>query len=168
MEIIVVLIILAILTITSIPIYTNYIQQGAAKAAQNNLMSIYNAQKMYAFSNGGNFCLSGPADNFCAGHDTDTNSLSTINSSLNLNITDNYFNYKCALGTPSIDGGFKCTATNIADSNFVLTVRNQSVVLPGSSSCPSYPWDYLPSNVPPQLCNPACVDPDNNVYCPTN
>jgi len=141
MEIIVVLVIIGILAALSVPTYTTMVIQGAAKASQNNLITIYNAQKNYYFNNG-TYCTS--ANGIC-------NSLASINTTLSLNISDNNFTYTCAN-----TGGFQCTATNISNTNLILTVTGglpnnpTPIVLPGGSG----------------TLNPSCVS-NNNAYCPS-
>lgn len=118
MEIIVVMVIIGILAAISVPIYTTIVVQGSAKAAQNNLITIYNAQKNYYFSNGA-YCTS--ANGVC-------NSLNSINTTLALNLIDNNFTYTC-----NNAAGFICTATNNSDSRLVLTLSNNPIVLPGGT-----------------------------------
>ncbi len=117
-EIIVVLVIIGILAAVAVPSYITYIEQGAAKAAQNNLVTIYNAQKNYYFTNT-TYCTS--AGGVC-------NSLNSINTTLSLNITDNNFTYTCSNAS-----GFTCTGTNNSDSNLYLTLTNNPIVLPGGT-----------------------------------
>jgi prepilin-type N-terminal cleavage/methylation domain-containing protein len=140
-EILVVLVIIGILAAVAIPNYNTMIVQGAVKTAQNNLTTIYTAQKNYYFNNGV-YCIAG------------CNSLSNINlpANLNLNITDNNFSYACAaVAGPS----YTCTATNISDTSLILTVTGGTpnnpnpIVLPGASG----------------TLNPSCAT-DVAAYCP--
>jgi prepilin-type N-terminal cleavage/methylation domain-containing protein len=141
-ELIVVMVILGILIAVAIPNYTAMVMQGAAKAAQNNLIAIYNAQKNYYY-NYGSYCTS--AASIC-------NSLASINATLPLNITDNNFNYTC-----SNTSGFTCTATNISNSNLYLTLTNASIVLQGASGCTTSSG---------ASCNPICSSTSHPTYCP--
>ncbi len=94
-ELVITLIIVATLAAIAVPNYINYVQQGAAQAAQNNLMTIFGAQKNYYFNNGG-YCT-----NSC-------DNLADINTNLSLNLTDSYYVYTCACsfsgscGTPGV------------------------------------------------------------------
>ena len=143
-EIIVALVILTILAAVALPSYMTMMTQGAANAAQNNLIAIYNAQKNYYFGNAA-YCTS--ANSVC-------NSLASINSTLSLNITDAKFTYTC-----TNTSGFTCTATNTSDTNLYLTVTNTPIILPGGTGCTAAPW------VAP--CNPRCAT-DVAAYCPTS
>jgi len=142
-EIIVVLVILGGLAAIAIPSYSTYTQQGAAKAAQNNLITIYNAQKNYYFSNG-TYCVS--SNGVC-------NSSASVNSNLSLNITDTNFTYTCTNNpfNPFV-ADFICYATNNGDSNFLLTLTGSNPIV-------------LPGGTPPL--NPSCQDPENPTYCPS-
>jgi len=133
MEIIVALVILGILSAISVPFYTTMIMQGSAKAAQNNLITIYNGQKNYYYDH----------DAHCI---ATCNSLANINTNLSLNITDNNFNYACAANA----SGFACTATNKTLNTFTLTVNNTALVLPGGASPlnPSCTYAANPSYCP--------------------
>jgi len=118
-EIIAVMVIIGILATIAIPNYSTMVSQGAAKAAQNNLISIYNAQKNYYFSatNGGTYYTIAPA----ACPDTELN----INTALSLNISDTRFSYCCTNA-----GGFTCTASGLG---VTLTLTNNPIVLPGAA-----------------------------------
>ncbi|MDE1921342.1 MAG: prepilin-type N-terminal cleavage/methylation domain-containing protein [Candidatus Omnitrophica bacterium] len=139
-EIIVVIVIVAILAVIAIPSYENYMQLVAARAAQNNLVGIYNAQKLYYLNNNGAYCTAS-----CT-------TMATINANLSLNITDSYFTYAC-----SNTGGFQCTATNISDGTFTLVVKNNPIVLVGGAGC---------ATTAGASCNPSC-SPTTNPYCPS-
>ncbi len=141
MEIIAVAMIVGILSAVALPKYNTMMIQGAAQAAQNNLITIYNTQKSYYLSNG-SYCIAS------------CDSLAHINTALSLNITDSLSNYTC-----NNTGGFTCTATNISDTNLILTVTNASIILPGGTGCTASPW------VSP--CNPACAT-DVTSYCPNS
>ena len=58
-EIIVALIIVGILAAVSIPYFSTSIMQASARAAQNNLVTIYNAEKSYYLGpiGSGTYCL---------------------------------------------------------------------------------------------------------------
>jgi type IV pilus assembly protein PilE len=141
-EIIVVLVIIAILATIAVPSYNTYIQQGAAKSAQNNLVSIYNGQKTKYFNTSSYYDSGGASSD-----------LTGINTALGLNISDNNFQYTCTAAGST----FSCTATNSGDSNLYLTVTNNSIILPGGTGCTASPW------VAP--CNPSCAT-DVAAYCP--
>ena len=134
-EIIIAMIITAILAAIAIPAYFDYIQQVSAAAAQNNLISIYSAQRnSYLGPTGGNYCLDtspSPCD-----------SMANINTNLSLNILDSNFNYTCVTDA----SGFSCTATNLSDNTFILTLTNNPIVLPAG--------------------NPSCIYPTKPSYCP--
>lgn len=140
-EIIVAAVILGILAIVALPSYNAMLIQGAAQAAQNNLITIYNAQKSYYFNNAA-YCVAS------------CNSLANINTALSLNITDAKSNYTC-----NNTGGFTCTATNILDTNLILTITNASIILPGGTGCTGSPWA--------SPCNPSCAT-DVTAYCPSS
>jgi type IV pilus assembly protein PilE len=142
-EIIVALVILAILAAVALPNYMTMMTQGAANAAQNNLIAIYNAQKTYYFANAA----------YCTSTNSVCNSLASINSTLSLNITDARFTYTC-----NSTNGFTCTATNISDGNLSLAVTNTPIILPGGAGCAS-PWSAP--------CNPSCAT-DVAAYCPSS
>ncbi len=154
MEIIVVLIIIGILTIIALPNYTAMIIQGAAKSAQNNLVTIYNAQKNYYFGPVGN-------STYCT---VTCNSLANINANLVLNISDNNFTYTCT--NPNNDGGltYSCKAQSNSDPNLSLTLiggptnNPPQIILPGGVNCASGG---------PAPCNPVCTDVPNPSYCPS-
>ena len=128
-EVTIAIIILGILTAIAIPNYMTMVVQGEARATQNNLMVIFNAQKNYYFTNG-TYC------GLLAGDPSNCNSLnsgaSSINTLLSLNINDPNFNYSCQLLIPS---GFQCTATSVSDANLILTLTNNPIVLPGGTGC---------------------------------
>ncbi len=133
-EITAALVIIGILAAITVPHYTAYTQQGAARAALNNLITIYGAQNNYYTGTSGNgaYCI--------AGCDT----LSDINTNLFLNLVDPNFQYTCsttATQNPNRSTGFTCTAT---DSYFTLTLTdahlvpyaNPKCVPAGSTTCP--------------------------------
>jgi len=93
-EIITVMFIIGIITAIAIPNYTSMAEQGMAQAAKNNLMVIGNAQKNY-FLNQGTYCST-------------CETLSSINTTLSLNISDNNYSYACIL-LPAPEG-FQCTS----------------------------------------------------------
>ena len=143
-EIIVVLVILAMLSAVALPSYTTMMVQGAANAAQNNLIAIYNAQKTYYLTNGSYYISAS-----CPSSD-----ITNINSTLSLSITDSKFTYCC-----NNTSGFTCIATNTSTSNLSLTVTNASIILPGGTGCTASPWSAP--------CNPSCSSTNNPAYCPT-
>ncbi len=141
MEIIVVMVIVGVLATISVSVYNTMFVQGAAKAARNNLIAIYNAQRNYYFTNG-TYCIS--SKGVC-------NSTPSVNNTLSLNITDTNFAYTC-FTNPFGPTGYACYATNISNPSFLLTVTNAPIVLPGGT---------------PPL-NPSCQSPSNPAYCPMN
>lgn len=158
-EIIVVLVIIAILCAVAIPNYFSYLQQGAAKSAQDNLITIYGAQKNL-YLNSGNYYGSpaGPSDDKAG-----------INNSaagfLGLNITDNNFNYLCnILAGPSVS----CTAKNISDPNLILTVTSGTALAPNPIILPGGSLSGVPctANTGAAPCNPYCNSNIAN-YCPS-
>ncbi len=118
MELLIVLVIIGVLVAIALPNYFTMMQQGAAQAAQNNLITIYNAQKNYYLGpvGSGTYCIAS------------CNSLANINTALSLNISNSNFTYTC-----TNTGGFTCTAKNISDPNLILTLTNNPIVLPGGS-----------------------------------
>jgi prepilin-type N-terminal cleavage/methylation domain-containing protein len=151
MEIIIVLMIISILAIIAVPTYVSYTQQGEAKAALNNLISIYHAERTHYFGPNGAYCTNVAAN--CPGANCCDN-LTDINTNLVLNVTDAYFTYACTNA-----GGFQCKATNVADTNLILTVSgNVPLVLVGGTGCAS----FAGAN-----CNPSCAT-DVTLYCPTS
>ena len=123
-ETIVVMIIIGIAAAIAVPNYYSFIQSGASKAAQNNLTTIYAAEKNYYFNNG-SYCINSGPNPTCA------DNLADINTHLSLNITDNYFTYAC--GT-NLTYGFYCTATNISNPAVNLTSYGGAPAgLPGGS-----------------------------------
>ena len=154
LEIIIVIIIVGLLTALALPNYFTMLYQGAANAAQNNLITIYNAQKSYYLS---------PAGNGTYYNSSSNNDLTNINTVFNLNITDPSFQYTCVTAAgPS----YTCTAKNNSDPNLVLTVTSgtpgtpNAIVLPGGLSCASS------TGINPG-CNPSCAS-DVPSYCPNN
>jgi type IV pilus assembly protein PilE len=111
-EIIVALIILSITAAIAVPNYQTYMVQEPAKAAQNNLINIYNAEKQY-YLNHGSYCTAA-----CG-------SLATINATLLTNISDANATYACAVDA----SGFSCTATSVQDTSFFLTVTNTPITI---------------------------------------
>jgi type IV pilus assembly protein PilE len=157
-EIIVVMIVMAILAIIALPTYNNYIQQGAAQSAQNNLVAIYNAERNYYFAAGNStYCTTTtPSSASCPASPNCGKDLAAINCNLSLNIVDNNFTYKCVKGGIPAEL-FKCIATNNSDNSFTLTMRNIPVIFSGGTGCPS--------NTSDMPCNPVCAPGANN-YCP--
>ena len=143
-EVIIVVVIIGILAAIAMPSYFTSVNQGASTSAQNNLTSIYNAEKTYYFGTTGN-------GNYCI---ATCNNLANINTNLSLNITDNNFTYACAADA----SGFKCTAVSNTGSGITLTLKNNSVVLLGGAGC---------ATTSGANCNPACT-PAASVYCPSN
>ena len=152
LELLIVIIIVAILAKLAFSSYLTFLKQGSAKAAQNNLITIYNAEKTNYFNNG-SYCIntsSPPCD-----------TRSDINTALNLNISDNNFNYTC-----TSTSGFSCTATNITAPNLSLTVTGGTasspnpIILLGGTGCTASPWAAP--------CNPSCSSTNNPGYCPNN
>ena len=144
-EIIVVLVIIGILAAIAEPNYVTYLQQGVAKAAQNNLTTIYNAQSTYYYTNN-TYCIN-----------PNCTSLNSINTLLSLNINDTSFNYTC--GTDPNGSKFLCTATEISNSNLILSVTSNAIVLPGGVGCATNAG---------ASCNPSCSSTNNPSYCPTS
>jgi len=132
-EMTVTLVIIGILIAVTVPYYTAYTQQGAARAGLNNLITLYGAQNNYYLSptSNGNYCIA-----LC-------DTLSDINTNLSLNLVDSNFQYTCiasASQNPNRSTGFQCTATN---SYFTLTLTdaplgaaNPSCAPVGSTQCP--------------------------------
>ena len=144
------MVIIGILICIAVPIYFSMLQQGAANAAEHNLVTIYNAENSYYFSNG-SYCIAS------------CDSLPDINlaANLNLNLTDSYFNYTCNNVPPS-GSGFSCTATGITNG-ITLTVKggitnNLPIVLPGGVGC---------TTTAGANCNPSC-SPVTSTKCPSS
>jgi len=160
-EITVVVIIVGILACIAIGTYLSTMNQQAAIAAEHNLISIYNAQKNYYFTTGnGTYCVPTTLNaNLCTSLNTGSFPIDSA-STLNLNITDNYFNYACVDPNGTADNGttFNCTATNIATPSFILTVTNAPIVLPGGTGCATTSGGN---------CNPKCSPPASST-CPSS
>jgi len=145
-ELIIVITIIGVLVAIALPSYSTMMNKGAATAAQNNLTTIYKAEKSYYFANSSVYCTGA-----CA------NSLATINTSLavppalSLNITDNTFTYSC-----SNVAGFTCTATG-AGITLTITGPPKQIVLPGGTGCAT------PAGA---NCNPVCAPSASN-HCPS-
>lgn len=157
-EMVVTFIIIAVMGIIVVPTYFTYIQQGAAKAAQNNLITIYNAQKNNYF-NKGSYCTAtaSTASSYCNTQLNDSDcgdTLAAINCNLNLGITDSNFNYTC-----NSTSGFTCVATSVSAASFTFTLSNSSIVAPGGANCSP------PSTV--SGCNPVCSYAAHSNYCPS-
>jgi len=159
-EIIVVMIIIGILVAFAVPNYITYMQQGAANAAEYNLITIYNAQKNYLF-NHNKYCLKNtPAQSSCmaiatkCAGTTASDYLAAINCNLKLNINDNNFTYLCESKTVGVVPKAYCTATNPSGLTLALTLFansvNQPICLPGSTTCTP---------------NPKCT-PAGSPFCP--
>lgn len=162
MELIVVMVIIGVLAAFAVPCYSTMMIHGTAQAAQNNLITIYRAQKDYYFSNG-TYCTSN--NGVCTSLNTGTNS---INKTLSLNINDNNFSYLCANDTT----GFICQAQSYSDPHLVLTVTNSQLVNnpiggpgPGASASASLSASLSASASASQPNNPICTS-DISVYCP--
>jgi len=168
-EIIVAMVIIALLSALAIPGYLASQIQGSAKAAQNNLITIFNAEKNFYLSNipvgvgaTAYYCTISTQNTTCA------DNLADINTNLKLNISDPYFSYSCTDPNSGTDGnngsGFQCVATNLTNNNFKLTVNGgtaaspQFIVVPGGNGC------TIGSTA---SCNPSCVDVLNPSYCPS-
>ena len=150
MELIVVMIIIGVLAVIAVLNYNTMMVQGAANAAQKNLIAIYNAQKNDYFNNG----------SYCT---TLCDNLPDINTNLGLNILENpsnnqndgYFTYSCAAGAP-----YTCAAKNIANTDFTMVITGAAqIILPGGTGC-------SPGGGAP--CNPVCTDAANPNYCPSS
>ena len=129
------IIILTILGVTMVLFYPNFnksAQVAYSQAAKNNLMAIYSAQVNYFNNNNGVYCLNTSA--------SPCDTLSDINTSLNLNISDGVYSYTCCANGAN---GFKCWATNGAATcaaqtgNTQWQVTNGAVVLTGAGLNPS-------------------------------
>jgi prepilin-type N-terminal cleavage/methylation domain-containing protein len=163
-ELIIVLTIIGILARVAVVNYTVLIRKGEARTAQNNLIAIFHSQNNFYFSNG-LFCYqANPGSAICDPGGTlgCSRSLDTINCNLALTLVDPNFTYMCFRYL----GGnfFTCTATNIADAAFTLTIVNSptTIILPGGTGCVS---DTTGNPAP---CNPSCHYVAHPNYCPNN
>jgi len=158
-EIIVTFVIIAIIAAVVVPNLATYMQQAGSKAAQNNLIAIYNAQKSYYFANGTYCTTSSPSSGTCGGS-TCADSLANINCNLSLDVTDtNFTTYKCTSAS-----GFTCTAKNSTAATFTLTVTGpltNPIIVPGGTGCTGG------SLTPPTACNPYCTYAAHPSYCPS-
>jgi MSHA pilin protein MshA len=141
MEIVVVLVIIGVLAVTALPNYLSMMYQGAATAAQNNLISIYNAEKNNYLSSNAYYVSAACPDT------------ANINTNLSLHIVDSNYTYCC-----NNTGGFQCTATSTSASGITLTLNNNSIVLLGGAGC---------ATTSGASCNPKCA-PAASAYCPNN
>jgi prepilin-type N-terminal cleavage/methylation domain-containing protein len=150
MEIIVTLVIIGSLATITLPSYLTRINLEAARAARNNLLAIYNAQKGYYLGPGGSgsYCTTqtpnpqlGCAVSAAA---TCAQDLPSIDCNLSLNIIDTNFSYKCTGPVTT----FSCIATNNADAAFTITIAGPptQIVLPNT--------------------NPTCAYAAHPNYCP--
>lgn len=138
-EVIIVMVIISILAGIAYPNYLNMMEQGMAKSAVSNLITILGAEKNYAFNNNSNYC------NISAPNATCADTLAHINTNLNLNISDNNFTYWCV-------GSVWCYA-----------LRNPSVyqiALDGVSGTTLTPTGW------PNASNPSCINLTGS--CPTS
>lgn len=121
LEIIVVVIIIGVVASLAIPSFMTQIQRGLANDAQNNLLSIYVAQKN-RYGQGGTYY--GVTTN-CNG--TTVNDDAGLNTALSTSIIKNNINYCCysASGTD-----FTCYAKTTSGS-FTMTLQNSPPVLSG-------------------------------------
>jgi len=165
-EITIVLIIIGLLAAVAVPSYNVFIQQGAAQTAQNNLITIYNAEKNFYLSNT-NIVGTGTLPYYCSTSIQNTTCADTLvhlnlAANLNLNITDNNFSYSCSDPNSGTDGNngssFSCTATNNSAATFTFVLKNSPIVLRGGTSCTSYGGAG---------CNPTCTYAAHTNYCPS-
>jgi prepilin-type N-terminal cleavage/methylation domain-containing protein len=162
-ELIVVLVIIGVLAKVGVSNYQVMIMQGEARATQNNLITIANAQQNYYYANAQYCYQANPGSAICdpGGLLGCSRSLATINCNLALGLVDNNFTYMCFRYL----GGnfFTCTATNISDASFTLTVVNSptTLVLPGGTGC------IATGTGNPAPCNPSCNYLAHPNYCPS-
>ena len=133
-------------------------QQGAVQAAQNNLLTIYGAEKNYYFNNAG-YCINSGSKPTCA------DTLTDINTNLSLNVTDNYYSYVCSAG--AAPNPFCCTATNNSNGQVLsnpsacsvsCTPNCNGVTCGGSNGCGG-------TCQTGGGCTPACTPNCNGVTC---
>ncbi len=147
-EILVTAVILGLVAFMVIPNFTTAINRSYAQDAMHNLMAIYAAQQYYYQNNNSVYCTSSSS---CTSG-TIPNSISVINSNLNLNIASTGgTTYDCSA---ACSGLFCCAATN---ANFTMQVVLVTAINTGSVSVPQYCNGTL---------NPCCQGgtPGNN--CP--
>ncbi len=121
-ELIMVVTIIGMMAIFVIPNYSKSVNKAYEKAATNNLLTIYAAQKNIK-NNGGTYLA--PAD---------ITALNDPNNGLNLSIIGNGMSYDCAA-----PGGttFTCTATR-DDNSFAVHITDASAtVCCSAGTCPS-------------------------------
>jgi prepilin-type N-terminal cleavage/methylation domain-containing protein len=148
MEITVVLFILGILIAIAIPNYISYTSQGAANAAEQNLIAIYNAQKNFYFANNAVYCTDTTPVKHCGDNRI------TLNKNLNLNINDSYFQYECYISAGNVPG---CIAKNNSAPQVAISLYLSSpIVLTGATGCATSSGAG---------CNPIC---NGAAYCPTS
>jgi type II secretory pathway pseudopilin PulG len=158
-----VVVILGILAKIGLNTYTTTTNQATAKAAQNNLISIYNAQNNYTLDHG-TYCYQGAAGSVTCdplGTLGCSRTLAGINCNMSMTLTDSYFTYQCFR---LLTNDFTCTATNIQDAAFTLTIVSSppTIILPGGTGCVSAVNGY------PAPCNPSCNYPAHPNYCPNS
>jgi len=151
MELLIVMIIIGILASVLIPGYLTTMNQGAANAAEHNLITIYNAQQSYYFANNAYCTSSTGAVANCGSNlgnlNTNLGTLDEPNAApTSLNIADSYFSYICTRTSR-----YQCTATNATTGVTLTLTLTNPIVLPGSSN----------------TLNPSC-NSSKVTNCPTN
>lgn len=121
MELIIVVITLGVIASLALSNYNNIVEQNYCRNAQMNLMTIYSASQIRGVKD--------PQTNIT------TADLTTINNNLQLNISDNNFDYTYA-GNPS---NFNATATRNEGPNYSCQVQNNPAQLTCTNTniCPS-------------------------------
>src|ERR1035437_6581695 len=87
-EIIVVIVIIGILACIAIPNYCNFMEQGRAQAACNNMLTMYAAQRNYYFKTGCYYAGYSSTNNPCFPSNDVPDDINSLNIALSLNIPD--------------------------------------------------------------------------------
>lgn len=131
MELLVVLVIVGVIAGLAFPKYSKSVELSHRKDAENQLILIHSAQKMYASRQSNHFYW-GPASGA-----TPELKLASINQNLGLNILANGKQYNCVLTNG--EAGFTCSAMRVGGS-FTVSITEDDIS-PGinpscSGSCP--------------------------------
>jgi len=130
-ELIVAMVIIGVLAAIMIPGYNSMLQQGRIKAAENNVIAIYQAQQSYYFNNGTYFAYFGEGNiNPAANTGGNLAALQNYNSVLKSNITDLNFGYMCNYYAPNL----KCFAQTAPNGTFPWVTYQGTGLAPGTSA----------------------------------
>jgi prepilin-type N-terminal cleavage/methylation domain-containing protein len=125
-ELMLVLVVMGVIAGLALPEYNRSVERTQRKDAENQLMFIYSAQKMYAARN--NDLYWGPAVGA-----TSELKLANINQNLGLNILANGKIFDCTV--VNLGETYTCTATRVGGTGFTISIT-QDAINPGvNPSC---------------------------------